>query len=504
MSSIVPKKLFKTCLIFVALAILCGCTSVIDSRKQKMELTTAYKTGDLKKACQLVSEESQDHKDSGDCIMWLLESGLIKFDSGDYENSLKAFEDAERKINEHDERATISARNSGAETGSAMTNPTAIPYKGLYCDRVLLNVYKAMVYLALGDRDAAGVELRRMRDVQKRIERQFSDEIERERKMTEAANRKNNIQAKKLARNRRNDSINFGLLLKNSTVKKAYEDSAKRSEKAYGNFMNPFSTYMSAIGYLCENNYNEACVDFRNLYRMNKNNPLTNRDFVTCARKIGADIPRDLQKIPSWDYSLNDNIAFVIFANGHAPALKQTKIQLVLPYVGYTGIAFPQYEYFKRFFKNIILTNGDKSYTTVQLVDMDAVVAQEYHKRLPTMITRLVISYLIKETAALVAVEIAKEQGGDAAALIAYGTTGLYKYLFNTADTRCWETLPSEYQMIHFPIPKDRKLKLKLPAKISKDEISVDLKKNTRLAVIYIRGLNKKIISVKAFEFNNQ
>ncbi len=495
------KTSIKSSLVFTALVVLCGCTSIIDARKQKKELTTAYKTGDLKKAHQIVSEKCEDHKDTGDSVMWFLESGLIKFDSGDYANSLKAFEEAENKINDFDERATVNARGSGAETGSAATNPAALPYKGLYCDRILLNIYKSMVYLAMENPDAARVEMRRMREIQKNIEREFTDEIERERKITEAENRKNISQGQKLAKKEKDGSINFDMLLKNPDVKKAYEASAKKAEKAYGNLMNPFATYMSAIAYLSENNYNEACVDFRNLYRMNPDNPLTNRDFVSCSRKIGAYVPKQLENIPSWDYPLNNNIVFVIFANGRAPALKQTKIQIVLPYVGYTGLAFPQYEYFKRSFKNIILSSGNKSYTTIPLVDMDAVVAQEYHKRLPTMITRLVISYLVKETASLVAVEIANQQSGIAG-LFAYGATGLYKYLFNTADTRCWETLPGEYQMVHFPIPKDRKIKFKIPGDVSKKEVSIDLKKGSRVVIVYIRGLNKKIISVKTFQLN--
>jgi len=490
-----------TSFVFAALVVLCGCTSIIDARKQKKELTTAYKTGDLKKACRIVSEECEDHKDSGDSVMWFLESGLIKFDSGDYANSLKDFEAAENKINDFEERATVNARGSGAETGSAVTNPTAIPYKGLYCDRILLNIYKAMVYLALENPDAARVEMRRMRDVQKRIEKQFSDEIERQRKITEEANRKNISQGKKLAKKEKNGNVNFEMLLKNPDVKKAYEASAKKAEKAYGNLMNPFATYMSAIAYLSENNYSEAFVDFRNLYRMNPNNPMTNRDYATCARRIGSRVPKALEKIPSWNYPLNNNIVFVVFANGYAPALKQTKIQLVLPYVGYTGIAFPQYEYFKRSFKNLVISSGGKLYTTVPLVDMDAVASEEYHKRLPTMITRLVISYLVKETASRVAVEVANQQGA-AAGILAYSATGLYKYLFNTADTRCWETLPGEYQMIHFPIPEDRKIKFKIPSGKSEKEISVDLQKGIRLVIIYIRGLNKKIISVKTFQLN--
>ncbi len=485
--------------VFTALVVLCGCTSIIDAHKQKKGLTTAYKTGDLKKATQIVSEECEDHKDTGDSVMWFLESGLIKFDSGDYANSLKDFEAAENKINDFDERASINARGSGAETGSAVTNPTAIPYKGLYCDRILLNIYKAMVYLALKEPDSARVEMRRMRDVQKRIEKQFSDEIERQRKITEEANRKNISQGQKLAKKEKDGNVNFDMLLKNPDVKKAYEASAAKAEKAYGNLMNPFATYMSAIAYLSENNYSEAFVDFRNLYRMNQNNPITNRDYVTCSRIIGSYVPKKLKKVPSWNYSLKDNIVFVIFANGRAPALKQTKIQLVLPYVGYTGIAFPQYEYSKRSIKNITISSGGKLYKTVQLVDMDSVVAEEYHKRLPTMITRLVISYLVKETASMVAVQVANQQGA-AAGLLAYSATGLYKYLFNTADTRCWETLPGEYQISHFPIPRDRKIKLKVPDGKSEKEIPIDLQKGASLVIIYIRGLNKKIISLKNFQ----
>lgn len=495
------KGSFKALPLFMAILVLCGCSSIIDSRKQKQELINAYTDGKLKTADKIVAAESASRKNSGDAIMWLLEAGSIKFDAGDYSGSLKAFEDAEQKINARDERAEISARDIGAETGSSITNPNAIPYKGFCSDRILLNVYKALVYFALNKRDAAEVELRRMREAQKKIERRFAEEIERERKALEAANRKNDAQTRQLSYNRQSGDVDFNMLLKNNTIKQVYDESAKKSEKAYGNFMNPFATYMSAIAYLFENNYNEACVDFRNLYRMNKDNPLTSRDFVSCARRIGAAVPAELEKTPSWDYPLNTNIVFVIFANGRAPALKQVKLQILLPYVAYTGIAFPRYEYFKRFFKNISLSAAGRTYTTVPLADMDAIAAQEYHKRLPTMISRLVISYLVKETASLVAVQAAKRQG-TAAQMLVYGATGFYKYLFNTADTRCWETLAGEYQMVHFPIPEDRKLRLNPPVQDTEaKKILINLKKDSRLVIVYIRGINKKIISVKIFEF---
>lgn len=497
------NKWINICLALMAVAALSGCSSIIDAHKQKLEMTTAYEEGNLKIADETVSEEAESHQDTGDAIMWLLESGSIKFDLGDYKNSLKAFQDAEKKIIEFEERADISARDAGAEAGSALTNPTAIPYRGLCYDKILLNAYKAMVYFAMNDPSAAGVELRRMRETQKKVERRFTDEIENERKSIEKADQENEKQTQQLPKdNKQSDNVNFEMLLKNDTIKQAYEESAKKSEKAYGNLLNPFATYMSAIGYLYEDNYGEACVDFRNLYRMNKANPMTNRDFVTCARRIGSEIPAELEQIPSWDYPLNTNIVFVIFANGRAPALKQTKLQIILPYVGYTGIAFPQYEYYPRLFKDVSISASGKQYATVQVSDMDAVASQEYHERLPTMITRLVISYLVKETAALIAVQAASQQG-TAAQIIAYGVTGLYKYMFNTADTRCWETLPGEFQVVHFPIPEDRKIIINLPGQASDaKKNNIDLKKDSKFVIIYVRGTSKKIISTKVFEFN--
>ena len=491
-----------TTIIFAAVSMFynCGCSSIVDSREQKRDIADAYVKGKLKSASDMVNEKSKSRKDSGDAVMWFLESGLINFEAGKYQESLKHFENAEAMLSEYDDRATVSVRDSGAEVGSAVTNLNAIPYRGFCYDRILLNVYKAMVYFAMHKPDAAGVELRRMRETQKNIERKFSDEIEKARKETEAANLKNKQQTKDLAKKnpKVNPTVSFKSLLKNKDIRKAYIESGQKSEKAYGNFMNPFSTYMSAVGYLFDQDYNEANVDFRNLYRMNPNNPLTNRDYVTCARRIGAKVPKALKNIPSWKHSLDKNIVFVIFANGRGPALKQVKIQLVLPFVGYTGIAFPVFEYFKRNIKRINLEADSQKYCTGQVVNMDNVVSQEYHERLPTMITRLVVSYLVKETASLIMVQSMKEHG-DAAQFIAYGATGVYKYLFNTADTRCWESLPGEYQIVHFPIPKDRKVKIALPGPEAKLQ-TIKISDKTNFSIIYIRGINDKVIAIKTIE----
>lgn len=545
---VVFEKFFTVCFSAGILFLVCGCSSIIDSRTQKKELADAYLNGQMKTAARLVTEKSMDCKDSGDAVMWYLEAALIKFDAGMYQQSLKDFECAEKMIADFDERASVSVRDGSAEAGSAVTNLNSIPYRGFCCDRMLLNTYKALAYFALKKPSSGNVELRRLRETQKLVERRFEDEIEKQRKEIEKSNRENAVQTKKLASNGKktkeksnvqSGNITFNSLLTNESIKEAYEESGRKSEKAYGNLMNPFPTYMSAIGYLTEKNYNEACVDFRNLYRMNKANPLIARDYVSCARRLGMKIPDELKNIPEWKYPLHKDIVFVVFANGRGPALKEVKIQLILPYVGYTGMAFPCYEYFKRTIKQLTLTANSREFCTSQLVDMDNVVSEEYHKRLPTMITRLVVSYLVKETASLLMVEAMKSQG-TAAHLIAYGTTGLYKYLFNTADTRCWESLPGEVQLVHFPIPKNREVILNLPvaknpdvvkngqadktakspkpakapkpAKTEKTEKTqkpqkpgqkiIRIGKDSNFVIVYVRGINNKLISIKKLELN--
>ncbi|MDD3119749.1 MAG: hypothetical protein PHQ27_11260, partial [Victivallales bacterium] len=289
--------------------------------------------------------------------------------------------------------------------------------------------------------------------------------------------------------------------LDNQAVSAALAEAKAKAADTYGSLMNPFAVYLSAIGYLYEDNRSEALVDFRNLYRMNPHNPLTNRDYVTLGRSLHENFPAALAKVKPYPYSLTDNIVFVIFAAGRGPALKQVKFQIVLPWVGYTGVAFPRYEFFPTAYSGLQITAAGADYRTVTVADMDKVAAQEYIDRLPVMITRIVIGYLVKETAALAATQAAGSQGWGAEAL-AYGATGVYKYLFNTADTRCWETLPKEYQVTHLPLPPDRRLTLApLRKTMPGQSVVLQLKKTTRFAIVYVRAGATRVLNYKVMEF---
>jgi hypothetical protein len=485
---------------------ICGCSSIIDAHKQKMGMMEMYDSGNFTSASEYVNKKAESHSGTGDQVMWALEAGTIDFDAGNYEQSLKHLEQAEQLIKDFDRRAEISFRDAGAEAGSALTNLNALPYRGFCYDRILLNSYKALAYFALNKPSAAMVELRRMRYTQQEVYREFEQQIEQQRKeieLQQAENRKKSAEAGQ----QQNGEVSFDAIRRSKQVEAVIKDLEVRSENAYGAMMNPFATYMSALGFLYQGNYGEAVVDFRNLYRMNKNNPLTNRDYVSVATRLGGErLPEELAQVKPLDYPLDRNIVFVIFANGRGPALIQEKFWLILPWVGYTGLAFPRYEYYKAFFQKLEICGGggSKPVDTLLLADMNKIASQEYKQRLPVMITRIVISYLTKEVASLAITQVAAA-GDPWVQLGAYAATGVYKYLFNTADTRCWETLPGQYQLAHIPIPPDRKLSITpVPQTSAAKSFEVQLKNDTRFAIVYVRAIEAGAFTYKTFEFNQE
>ncbi|WP_428354473.1 COG3014 family protein [Methyloprofundus sp.] len=481
--------------------LLTGCSSIIDARKQKQPYIDTYYSGNVTLAAKDFTEKSEDRTGTGDELMWSLEAGTANYSASEYQTSMREFEQSEAYIKEFDQRAVINARAAGSELGSALTNPNALPYQGMYLDRVMLNVYKALNYFALNDTAGAQVELRRMREAQKQVVKKFADEIRTTQKEIDAQVQKN--QQKSHSLGNQNTNINFSSIVKSPAVNDAYKSSANKANKLYGSLANPFVSYFSALGYLIENNYGEALVDFRNLYRMNPHNHLIQRDYVTAAKRIGSAVPAQLSAVEPYAYPLNSKIVYVVLFNGRAPALKQEKFQIVLPYVGYTGIAFPRYEYFPVLLPGLAIDftyqHKVQSIRTEQVADFDAIMSQEYHDKLPSMITRLVISTLTKELASYAIVHAARQSGNSGAEIGAYALTGIYKFMFNTADTRGWETLPKEIQVAHVPMPEDGKLKIS-PIGVGGQGKEIALKKDTNIAIVYVRALSANKLIYKLIE----
>ncbi len=456
---------------------------------------SAYTSGDMEEAVKLADKKAENRAGTGDELMWRLEQAKIKFDAGDYKGSLSIFEKCEQLIKEFDDRAAINAREAGAEVGAAFTNQNALPYSGFNYDRILLNTYKALGYYALGDPNGAGVEMRRAYERQKEAEKKFADEIKKK-------DEENQKEAAKAGQNVSFETVQG----EHPEVKKSYDDMKAMSNKTYGALMNPFVTYMSGIRYMMDGNVAEAEVDFRNLYKMDVENKLAQQYYVTLANRMGSKVPKEISSVKPFDFSLSGNVVYVIFENGLVPALKEQKFELILP-TGYSGIAYSELEFYNPTLGGVeVKDSSGKVYRTATISAMNSVVSQEYQEIFPGMITRLVISTLIKE-GATAAAYVAASQAGDATAttLAVIGvwiTTSIYKYTFNTADTRCWQTLPCEYQVTQLPRPKDGILKLSTFSKdgtmVSAEPMEIKIEKSK--SIVHVRHIQGNI-NVRVFEF---
>ena len=67
-------------------------------------------------------------------------------------------------MNTYEEQAKVKV---GSEVGASLTNLSALPYRGRAYDKVLINAYKALNYMQLGEFDKARVELNRALQRQK-------------------------------------------------------------------------------------------------------------------------------------------------------------------------------------------------------------------------------------------------------------------------------------------------------------------------------------------------
>jgi hypothetical protein len=245
-----------------ALGLCSACSSIVDSTTQKLGYMRSYAAGDFATAARLSADKASSRGDSGDGLMWYLEAGKCAFSAGDYKGALGFFEAAEAKAEEFDKRAVVSARDLSSEAASAVTNPNAIPYRGSYMDREMLNAYKALCYFALGKPEDACVELRRMHERQKKAVAGREAEL----KAADELALKNNMNLSSMM-------ASSPEMIRNSAQVNAH------AYKSYANLMNPFCCYLSFIGYVWRGDLNEAMVDLRNLRAMDPANEMIKRDF---------------------------------------------------------------------------------------------------------------------------------------------------------------------------------------------------------------------------------
>lgn len=463
----------------------CGCSTVIDSHAQKAPTVAAWQAGNYPRTAELLESKVNSTRGSGDELMWQLENGLFQFCRGKFDDALRCFNAAERLMRDYDERAVVSVRDAGAETGSALLNPNVLPYKGYTRDRILVPFYRALAYLGKRSEQGFHVELQRMREAQKNAASRHAKNIEEEKRKLAAEQEKGRT------------GIDESRIVADPNYRAATKELYESARRAYGNYLNPVAVFLSAIGYLRRGDLENACVDFRRLYEALPSEPFIQQCYATLLRRTGRAVPELLKNVVPLSADMGRGMVYVIFANGRGAAFRQIKINLLV-----TGFAFPVCEYYPVPFSGLRISGGGRETVTFRLADMDAILSQEHAELLPIRITRIVVSYAVKEAATAAAVALAWNADPLAGALTLAGTS-LYKQVFNTADTRNWEFLPKEFQFAGIPMPEDRMVRIVpfLPAGVLETGFRVAFSPGCTAALLYIQAQSGKAIQYQIFEF---
>ena len=276
-----------------------GCSSVVNSHRQKAEMMSAFEQGNNAEVSQEIEYRLREPHwyntsvvNSGDEIMWRLEAGSMNFHAGNFKESVRQFGIAERLIHEYDDRAKVSVRDVGAEAGAALTNLNALPYRGFCRDRMALAVYKSLAYLGSGDESAFRAQLRRLRNEQKTIQEGYREFFEQQKAELEEEKRRNPEAAERSAKVE--SEIAGGMEKRDDELGKSWAEVREVAHKGYGNFLNPAAIFLSGLGAVRDENYENARIDFQRLCEAMPNHPLFKRYYVTALRKSERPVPPEL------------------------------------------------------------------------------------------------------------------------------------------------------------------------------------------------------------------
>jgi hypothetical protein len=443
----------------LAMAGLTSCTTYTQQNQGRQKIVQ----GNDEAAAQDYSAKAKSAKGGKDAIIWRLEQGATLRIIGKFQESNQAFDEAEADIDRYEQQAKLKI---GHQAGALLSNQAELPYVGRSYDKIMLDTYKALNELSMGNVDRARVDLTRSNQREQdavaenaaRIEKAQSamaDQKENDRKMAEKAQDDSKVKAAL--------SSNYGNL---------------DGLAAYGDYVNPFSVYLDGLVYMATeadgSDLERARKSLERSVEFSGGNPFVRQDLQTV-----GDLIAGKPLTPT---------TYIIFENGLAPIRNQIRIDvpIFLPgnKVPYAGAAFPVLALQSGQLPNLGVSSGGATVSTAPICSMDSVIARDFKNDLPTIITKTIASTVVK-AAATYAINSATDQQSSLAGLFSRVVTGVGAAAVNIADTRTWTTLPKEFQICRVPTPTDRHLSIASPLGSPPSEVTVI---DGTINVVYVRS----------------
>lgn len=479
-----PASIFFACVGVLALT---GCQTY--TAKTEMR-DSALRSGSIDRAVLLANADAEKHRDDRDAVLYRLEQGSIlrqaalakipapadattsasltatttpqtatnsqepPADTAAMENdliylrrSLAAFDRAEEKVNVFEEQAKV---RLGSSATALLTNQGNVPYQGRAYDRVMMNAYKALNYMQLGDRDAARVELNRA------LQRQRDAVAENAKRLEQATEE---AQRAKQGQTGEGNGTSYDVESAKTDSRSGPAFAEIEAEldariKPYGDYVNPFVVFLDGLFFIthAENasDLERARKSFERVAGMVPENKYAKEDWQMSEAAANGRLPSGL--------------TYVIFETGSAPYRESNRIDLPIfaftNKVSYVGAAFPRLRFPSSYAPTLSVTVGANRLDTATVSSMDSVVARDFKNEWPAVVTRTILSTVSKAAVDGVVQKQAADKWGAAGQLLAKAATVAMGAGLNVADTRTWRSLPKEFQYLRVATPEDRTLTL--------------------------------------------
>ena len=469
MSKNLVLRVFRMAMPATLLGVLVGCQTY---NAQSSATADAWQSGNGVAAVEEVNRRAEAAAGSKDELLWRLEQGAILKSVGEVESSLAAFDQAEAIVNKYEEESKV---RLGGRTASLLTNQAALPYRGRAYDKIMMNTYKALNYLALADNDNARIELNRA------LQRQRDAVAENQKRLEEAtaaaeAGRKGELEGEE------------GKSAPSYDVDRAQEDPKFAAATGpvmaeldarllpYADYVNPFAVFLDGI-YFTHLGLDNADIERarKSLERVRSMSPGTfiEEDFQMAERMAMGEQA--------------DTVTYVILASGSAPERDQLRIDIPLflvSSVSYVGASFPKLAYNDNYLPAVTaITSDGSAYDTELLCNMDSVISRDFKNEWPSVVTA---TLLTTATKAIAGKAIEDAVGDDwKSKLIAKAVNIGWQASTNNADLRTWKSLPKKFSYARIPTPQDGFLKLNIG--YGNHDIQVEPGKTN---LVFIRSIN--------------
>ena len=391
----------------------------------------------------------QKMEKNDDVIYTGLNAGLIARNCKDF-NKSNVFLDRVEEAYKYDVDLQNVGKKGAKVVATTLINDTIVDYEGSLYERIMVNVYKGLNFMSLNDYASARVEFNRALMRQDKAGEYFAKEIE-----------KNKEELKKA----KSDPYYELNMDDNAKIISEEYEPLFETFKARENFTNPYASYLASVFFFMDGDYKRADELLREIALANPQNEAIQKQarlFKSASRKISKDEKKYI---------------FVVYENGLG-AMKD-EWSVFLPFfvdgkVVALGVALQTLKKGEASYE-FIEANGVKS---LQIVDLDTIVATEFKINMPAMIGRALAQIIIKTTLNLA---VARNDSSGFLHLVGLMLTAAS----NTADVRSWRGLP---QSISVAVLENKgALSVKNPQGVELFSSKLDADKNI---LIWVRSLS--------------